>query len=255
MTQYPSTSADATSEPFLLQVSRGHIPGHTHINKFGANEVIATDTTEDVWDGSANYSYPATALMTKVSQTANQAALTGGRIEIQGLDADWNKSTQIALLNAANTTTAVTLVPPLIRCFRMKVLENVISASPIRVHNTAENQDYAIIGIGNNQTLMALYTVPAGHTAYMTNYYGDLVNTGVATPTNATFGLWAADRASGYEFQLKHEKGLPKEGSGFQHFFAPHYKFTEKTDIKITCGVADKDGHAHAGFDLILVEN
>ena len=255
MAQFPSTSADSTSEPFFLQVARGHVPGHSHINKFGSNTEIASDTTEDVWDGSSTYSFPATALMTRMSQTVNQAAMTGGRIEIQGLDANWERSTQITTLNATNTTTAVVLDPPLLRCFRMKVLENVVGDSPIRVHNTAENQDYAIIGIGHNQTLMAIYTVPAGCTAYMTNYFGDLVNTGIATPTNSTFDLWAADRANGFEFQLKHEKGLPKEGSGFQHFFTPPYVFTEKTDIKISCGVEDKDGHVHAGFDLILVEN
>ena len=239
----------------LALAGSGNIPGVSHINKFGANVDIASDTTEDVWDGGGTYSYPTLPLMTKLSQTANQAAMVGAEIEVQGLDANWDLIVQTKALNASNTTTPVTLDTPLLRAFRMKVLANVVGDSPIRLHNDAEDVDYAIISIGNNQTLMALYTVPFGKTAYLTNYYGGLVNTGVATPTNAQFDLWAADRVNNYEFQLKHEVGLPKEGPGFQHDFNPYVVFAEKTDIKISCGVEDKDGHAHAGFDIILIDN
>ena len=144
-----------------LEAASGNNTGMTSVNKFGRNSAVDIDVQEEIWDGSIAYSFPATALMTSISQTADQATLRGGTIEIQGLDANWDLVVQTATLDASDTTTVVTLTTPLIRCFRMRVLENVVTTSPIRVHNAGETVDYAIISVGNNQTLMAIYTVPA----------------------------------------------------------------------------------------------
>ena len=251
-----SKSTEA-SLPFDLAVPMGVIPGYSSVNKFGANASSAAGVVEEVWDGSAAYVYPATALMVKMSQTADQELMRGANIEIQGLDANWEAVTQIKALDGTLTTTPVVLDTPLIRCFRMKVLANVVSDSPIRIHNTGESQDYAIIGVGNNQTLMALYTIPAGKTAYMTCYYGDVVEdvNAAQDPDSTDFELWAADRHNGYEFQLKHSRAIPKGNSGFRHCFKPYYKFTQKTDLKITSLCIARAGALHAGFDLILVNN
>ncbi len=145
---------------FMLEVAKGNITGTTGLNKFGRNTAVASGGTEEIWDGSAAYVWPATALMTKISQTTDQAAMQGEDVMIEGLDASWDFVTQIATLNGSDTITPVTLATPLIRCFRMEVQADVVTTSPIRVHNTGESQDYAIIGTGNNQTLMAIYTVP-----------------------------------------------------------------------------------------------
>jgi len=238
----------------MLEIPAGNITGESAINKFGSNDEIVDETKEEVWDGSATYVFPATALMTSISQTADQEAMRGATIELQGLDANWDAVTQTAVLGNP-TTTVVTLTTPMIRCFRMKVLANVVSDSPIRCHNAGETQDYAIIGIGNNQTLMAVYTVPNGKTAYMTSYYGDYVRDSVKDPDSVLFQLWFADRDNSYAFQLKHEKGIPKQAPGFQHKFKPYYKATQKTDIIITATPDGADAHVHAGFDIILRDN
>jgi hypothetical protein len=240
-------------EDFKLQLSRGQILGHSHVNKFGRNTNIAIGVEEEIWDGSAAYSYPETALMTSISQTADQAAMQGQTIEIQGLDADWAAVTQNATLDGSDTTTVVALTTPLIRCFRMKVLANVVSDSPIRVHNAGETQDYAIISIGANQTQMAIYTVPVSRTAYMTCYYAH-VNPGTnLDPTSMPIRLWARDNGNGYAPQLKHVVG--QVSSGFQHFFEPYPAFTEKTDIYMTAQPVGKAADVTAGFDLVVVEN
>jgi len=146
----------------------------------------------------------------------------------------------------------------MIRIFRMKVLADVVSSSDIRCHNAGETIDYAVIQAGNNQTLMAIYTVPNGKTAYMTSYYADNVPTATKKPDSVEFQLWVADRDNSYEFQLKHEKAIPISGVGFQHYFKPYFKITQKSDIRISADVVGgtgDDGHPHAGFDLILVNN
>ena len=234
-----------------LEAASGNNTGMTSVNKFGRNSAVDIGVQETIWDGSNAYSFPATALMTSISQTADQAALNGGTIEIQGLDANWDLVVQTATLGTPSTT-VVTLTTPLIRCFRMKVLENVVTTSPIRVHNAGETVDYAIIGIGNNQTLMAIYTVPAGKTAYMTSYYAT-VNPGTnLNPTSNPIRLWVQDNANGYAPQIKHVLGLVD--GNFQHYFNPYFRVTEKSDIYITATPVGKAADVSAGFDLIVVD-
>jgi len=239
---------------YALEVSRGNVTGVTWVNKFGRNENIASGATEEIWDGSAVYVFPATALMTSISQTTDQAAMRGATIEVQGLDANYALTLQNATLDASDTTTVVTLTTALIRCFRMKVLADVVSTSTIRVHNAGETVDYAIIGTGYNQTLMAIYTVPAGKTAYMPNYYAHHNPATNLDPTSNPVRLWARDNANSYESQIKHVVGLPTNG-GFQHFFEAYPKFTEKTDIYMTASPVGKAADVSAGFDLYLIDN
>ena len=241
--------------PYFVDIAEGNVADHHPVNKFGRNPDVPA-TFEDIWDGSAAYVFPATALITSMSQTTNQAAMAGKTIEIQGLDASWDAVTQEVALDGTNTTTAVTLTTALIRVFRMKVLADVVADSPIRVHNTGETQDYAIIDTGNNQTLMAIYTVPNGKTAYMSNYYASMNPATNKDPSSMQIRLWARDNDNTYESQLKHTKGLDADAtSQFPHWFSPYTKFTQKTDIYIDGTTVGKAADISAGFDLFLVDN
>jgi hypothetical protein len=240
--------------PYALEVSKNAVQGVSVVNKFGRNTDVAGSGTEEIWDGSAAYVYPATALMTSISQTTNQAAMLGATIEIQGLDANWNQITQTKALDGTNTTTVVTLDTPLLRVFRMKVLTNVVGDSPIRLHNAGETQDYAVISTGFNQTQMAIFTTPANTSAYVTTYYAAHNPTTGQTFTSNAINLWARDNANGYEKQLKHNFGVPEDGH-FQHFFEPYYRFGEKTDIFITSSPVGAAADISAGFDLYLVNS
>ena len=190
-----------------LLIARGLIEGTSQVNKFGEAPTVTAGTTADVWDGATTYAFPATATITHIRQATDQVATdAGAAIEVEGLDANWLQVTQTALLDATNTTTEVELTTPLLRVFRMKVNANVVAAADIwcgatgMVAGTAKS----IIQTGNNQTLMAIYAVPAGKTAYMTQYYADNVPSGSRQPDSVEFKLWMADRGKSYEFQLKH---------------------------------------------------
>ena len=248
-----------TGDP-SLDIPTGLYDTTFSVNKFGGGFESAADTTTDVWDSGATvpvYPYPATALITKLGQTADQVAMRGQNIEIQGLDANWDLVVQIKALDATDTSTLVDLATPLIRVFRKKVLANVVADSDIFTEDTALANLYSIISAGNNQTLMALYTVPNGYTAYMTNYYISVVNEKGAnkTPVGTDVRVWASDRDNSYEFQLKHAMSLAQNSDRPRHDFNPYYKFGQKTDIKITTYCISEPGWVYAGFDLIVVEN
>jgi hypothetical protein len=243
---------------YYLEISKGNIPGTTKINKFGLNENVIADTEEDVWTGGGTYPWPATALMTHTSQTVDQVAMRGEEIEWSGLDANWDEIDVLVTLDATNTTTPVALSTPMLRCHRGDANSNVVGDSPIRLHNAAETVDYAIIDTGNNQTTMALYTVPRGKTAYLTQYYVSVVDAVLKSPKSTRFKLWSADRLKNYEFQLKGVIGVPQGGDAV---IIPAYppaggnSASEMTDIKMTAFCTSEPGEVAAGFDLILVDN
>jgi len=239
----------------MLEIPKGNIADTSSVNKFGANLEVASNTHEDVWDGGGTYNFPLTALITSLSQKVDQATLRGANIEIQGLDANWDLIVQTIPLNATSTTTIETLTTPLIRIFRAKIQANVIGAEIISVHNAGNTIDYAQITPTNNQTLMAIYTVPRGYTAYMTKYYADVVESTGKEPKSTEFHLLVADRKNNYEFQIKNARGIAKASSGFTHTFAPYQKITEQSDIKVQAYCDSEAGHVHSGFDLILVKN
>lgn len=239
---------------YSIYAASGADSNVTAINKFGRNSAVANGGTEEIWDGSAAYVWPTTAVITKVSQTSDQAAMQGELVEVQGLDANWNEVTQNVTLNASDTTTPVTLSTALIRIFRMRVLANVVIDSTIRAHNTAESQDYAVISVGENQTQMAIYTIPADKVGYVTNYYAHHNPVTGQQFTSNPIRLWARDNANSYEKQLKHVVGIAEDGF-FQHTFNPYIKFTEKTDIFITSSPVSGAADISAGFDLILTND
>ena len=257
---FPVNLTKASSD-FMLDVAMGNITGYSCVNKFGENPDIAVGTTEDVWDGGGTYTFETTAAITHIRSAVDSATTQGMTIEVQGLNATWDLVVQTKDLDGSNSTTEVLLDTPLRRVFRMKVLEDSVADQDIwagddDMATVAEAR--AIIQAGNNQTLMAIYTVPNGKTAYMTQYYVDNVPTATKIPDSIEFKLWVADRDNGYEFQLKHSRGLPHSGDGVEQQFRPYLKITQKSDIKISASVvggANDDGHPHAGFDLILVDN
>jgi hypothetical protein len=202
--------------------------------------------------GGATFSGGVFEVITKLSQTTNQAAMVGATIEIMGLDVNWDKVTQTKALDGSDTTTAVTLDTPLIRVNRMRVFADVVADSPIRAHNTAESEDYAIISIGKNQTLMAIYTTARNEVGYITNYYYSYIRDSVKDPDSVAYGLWLADRGNGYAFQIKNEQGLPKLTTATPHPFRPYLEVGEKTDIKVTSLAEAAAANVQGGFDLIL---
>jgi len=243
---------------FDLEVSKGNVAGHGKVNKFGVNEDVSANTREDVWTGGGDYPYPATALITSMSQTTDQVAMRGAEIEWQGLDANWEEVVNIINLDASDTTTVITLATPMIRVFRGEVNANVVNDSPIRCHNAGETVDYGIIDTGTNQTTMAMYTVPAGKTAYLKNYYASSVESTGKEPKSTLFALWTADRLKNYEFQLKSIIGIPKAGGLAQMPFEPPTGgniMSERTDIKITAKPTDEAASVAAGFNLVIIDN
>lgn len=249
----------------ILRIANGEQTGASKINKFGAAPDFDTGDGEvTVWDGAEdatawelmNYVYSTTADIDSIS--SDNAGDTQD-IEIQGLDTNGALTTQTITLQGQ---TRVPLTTNLKRVFRAKNVGSTDLAGHVFVYvngtltggipNT--NADIrAIIHPENNQTEMAIYTVPAGKKAYICGFYGSTA--GAVKSSNYILRLKA--RPDGQVFQLKH-KLVVTETSPYMHKYCMYNgPFTAGTDIEMTVQTTATGVTAAnfiAGMDIVLVD-
>lgn len=239
-----------------FEVARGNISGYSSVLKFGRNIDVDTGSVEDIWDGGDSWTAPTIAQAhnvrsTNACDTGTTGSGAGARtVELQGLDASYLAQSETVTLNG---TTNVVTSNSYLRIFRMIVRTagsdginhgNITACAPTDDTLTAQ------ISASFNQTLMAIYTVAASTTAYMTHYYASMnrsVTTGAAN-------IFLKVMPSNETLQTKHVLGLVGPGTSyFRHKFEPPLKITEKSDIRIQADVSANNTDVSAGFDMILV--
>ena len=230
--------------PYYLQVSRGLVDGHERVFKFGYNGEIQ-DVEETIWDTGGIYAYPSTALaMTATS--ASGATDSGVQITIQGLDASYNEVSEEVTLNASGTATTTQTYLRVYRAF--------ISGSTAAVGNVVISNGgttYALISAAEQQSLMALWTVPAGYTAYLFQ----LDVTAFTEQNNKVATIRMVTR----EFN-----GVFRTQNKFDAFAGPFHQdiqapqpIPEKTDIEFraVASSSNADLKVSATFDIVYIEN
>jgi hypothetical protein len=246
-----------------LAIAAGDVVDHSFVHKFGeAPDFDTTDGYVTIWDGAndgeANimtYTYSTTA---DIDRVISSSAADTQDVEIQGLDTNYDMVTQTITLNGQ---TAVALTTSLIRVFRVKNVGTTDIAGRVSVYvNTTTTGGIpdtpanvrAIVNDGNNQTLMAVFTIPAGYTGYMRDWYASTAG-GV---TNATHVIRLFARPFGQVFQLKHVSSITTTGTSYiQHKYEEPEVFSEKTDIEMKANTDVNASAVATGFDIVLVKN
>ena len=220
-----------------IPIASGAVTGHSHINKFGYSDAIANLST--IWDGSNVYTYSTSAGAVTVESSSSSD--DGAVIEVQGLDGDYNLVVQDITIDGTGATN-------LIRIFRARVKTPAGSqTSNVGIISVKIATDLrAKILAGKGQTLMAVYTIPAGKTGYLLN-----LTTSVDKATAGTYRLTAREIEDG-GFQIKGQ--FASFGTPLDHNYPIPLVFTEKTDIEIQAEAGNACGGG-ATFDLILVDN
>lgn len=245
---------------FMLEIASGRLTGYASMNKFGRDPALGSGATNAVWDGSTTYTWPTSASITHIWSAVDSATTRAVVVEIKGLDTNWDLKTQTVTTDATNSTTAVALTTPLRRVFRMQVLDASAMDQALRVGPVSKANFQAQISNPYNQTLMAIYTVPANKTAYMTQYYIDCNKVSGGGDPELLGQLWVRDNSNGYAPWIKHVIGTDSDAtSHIAHKFKPYFPIPEKTDIWIEAteitGVGGVVADVSAGFDLILEDN
>lgn len=249
-----------------LVIAKGDVVGTDFIHKFGnAPNFDTGDNSVNVWDGadSANidqmvYIYSSTDDIDSISSSNDTDTQD---IEIQGLDINYALVVQTITLTGQ---TRKALDTDLIRVFRMKNVGTTDNAGHVYCYVDSEigsgvptdsTKVRAVMQPANNQTLMALFTIPAGKTGYMRDWYASTA--GGSRDSNYIIDLFA--RPFGQVFQIKHKASINEAGTSYiQHVYEEPEVFTEKTDIHIKAQItatAITGASVSGGFDIVLIDN
>lgn len=247
-----------------LAIAKGDVVDTTFIHKFGdAPAFDIVDGYVTVWDGadkalsaSPSYVYSNAADIGSLSSTA---AGDNQLIQVQGLDANYDLLIQEIQLNGQTT---VTLPTPLIRVFRMKNVGTTDISGQVYCYVNGSavsggepddpNATRSIINDGNNQTLFAAFTIPAGYTGYMRDWYASAS----AAKRTSVHQLQLVARPLGQVFQMKHKSSISIDGTSYiQHKYEEPEVFAEKTDLEMRANTDENDAGVSAGFDIVLIKN
>lgn len=252
-----SITRTGKNEPFELQVSRGQISWHKTLFKFGNNADI-NGSLETIWSHGGLYSYPPSAtVMTVSSSSADDASAgTGARtVAVYGLDSNYNEIDEIVSLNGQ---TAVNTTKSYLRVFRLFVVtagSGNTAAGTIYVGTGTVTAGvpanvYAEIAIGENQTTMALWTVPAGYTAYVTGGTFSAASNNAAQYVLGKFVI----RTPGGVF--RNAADITVNSNVFRYDWEFPLALPEKSDIEARAiALSGSNFYVTAAFELIYIKN
>jgi len=238
-----------------LMVSMGQLKGFSSIDKFGENPDIDTGSTpEDIWEGGGLYNWDDFGTAPIVSLISDDADDAGKVIEVSGLDINGFNVVQEVELDGTNR---VILQTPLWRVYRMQNMASTNLEGMVYCYvgtggipSTANTR--AIIDNGNNQTLMALYTIPLGYVGFLVR--GELGVSRNQTNGNARCAYYS--RRCGKAFTIKKRVDLVNQGSSiYQDARSFPDVIPALTDIRLAVeSVSANNMGVFGTFDIMLVE-
>lgn len=266
MGQYDLNKVNA-SDIYDHDLAAGRIAGMTHTFKFGYADALPNGTKATVWDGNNLYTYPPNAgLAMAVASSSVEDLLTTGdgawKISIEGLDANFLLKTVIVDLNGQ---TEVDLPGTWSRIFRAQITEGSVTAPSqpelagnLGTIHIAEQGTFtlgvatlpfAIIIPGNSQTLMAVYTVPAGKRMLIQEV---LVTSQKSNTATIIFDIVARPFGTNGVFQLKDRFLIVQASLTVTH--KTSVVINEKCDFEIR-GLADAANQSASGAFAITLED
>jgi hypothetical protein len=231
-------------ENFNLNVSRGKVRGASMIHKFGAVPEVANASTGTVWDKPTTI-YPWSAFDTAGPITASiaNASDNGKQVLVLGLDENYEEIEELFTLSSASTVAGIVNFKRVFRAF----VTNGSTDNVGDINFTKSGSDVLRITAGKAQTLMAIYTVPAGKTGYL--YQGACSAQAGSDATGNMYVRYFGQQA----FRIGHSFEVSGNAVYDYNFTFP-IQIPEKSDIDVRVTVRTNKGRYTAAFDLLLLE-
>lgn len=237
-------------------IVKGLLPDHTAVNKFGHNSTVG-GSLEEVWDYSAGYEYLADDTFATMYISSDNSADQDMQFTVSGIDSDYNYSSVNVNTDASDGTTFVPLTSGATDNKWWRIFRAINTSDTDQTGNiyiSKDNTDAGGNGIPDTttdiqaqvlaaaqQTLMALWTVPTGKTAYIDSFYA-------STSSDKVTEIWLYVRPFGQVFNVKHVITIAK--GAFSHEWHYPLVVNAKSDIKIMALASGGGGDVSAGFDL-----
>jgi len=236
-------------------ISAGDLTGYSAINKFGRNPNIG-GAPETIWMYGGRYVYltsPST-VYAHSADTDDSVSGTGARtVTIQGLDINYASIEETVTVSSGVASTAQFL--RVFRAFIATAGSTGTNEGDIIISTGAAGTGTVLADIGRvgtgttyglGQTQLALYTIPAHCTGYLTSW-----NIGVGSYNNSvTTSLLSREFNSA--FRTRDIMDVP--GGHHTRNYSVPIRLPAKTDVEII-GIASTGTNISSSFDIILVDN
>lgn len=231
-------------ENFKLNVSRGKVRGASMVHKFGAVPAMSQSTTGTIWDKNDTV-YPWSTFDTAgvITAAIANASDAGKVVTVLGLDNDFNEVSDTFTLSSTATVAGTVSFHRVFRAYISTGANNVGN-----VNFTKGGTDVLRITAGKGQTLMAIYTIPAGKTGYL--YKGVATAQASADGTGNMYVRYWGQSA----FRIGHSFEVAGVGGQYGHDFEFPIRIPEKSDIDVRMTTRSNNGRYTAAFDLLLLE-
>jgi len=159
--------------------------------------------TEDLWDGGGAYTGQPTGAaeaINIVSASASDAAAgTGTRtLRVEGLDANGAYVEETFTLNGTTPVVSASTWTRVFRAFGLTAGSSGTNAGAITIkHNVTTANIFAVIEAGRNQASVCAFTVPAGRTARVTSWGGQVYGLSATAAGEAVLRLKVRPSGSG----------------------------------------------------------
>jgi hypothetical protein len=229
-----------------LGVAKGQFDDITHIHKFGAVPAMSQNTTGTIWDVN-DTAYPWSAFDTAgtLSIPAVNASDNGKSVVLVGLDSDYLELSETVTVSSSGATTTTQSFKRIFRAYITNGSATNVGDIVIQKGGTT----VATIKAGKAQTLMAVYTVPAGKTGYIIK--GTCTCQAGADATGEMFVRYFGEDS----FRVGHSFEVSGTGGEYTYDFGVPFKVPEKSDIDVRCSVRSNNARVTAAFDMILDED
>ena len=247
---------DFSDPEFYTRVGQGLEQKYTYIHKFGENPSIDTATTpEDMWNYTGPYTFSTTSDIDTMSSSSPADLMP---IVVIGQADDGLEITQLVFLNGQNK---VSIPTPFRRVYRMINLSPITISGMVYCYVDSAITDgvpddpttvRALIDDGDNQTQMAIYTVPSNMTGYLVEAYVGLSRVGINSSASLAFSV----RRPGGVFRVQNRIALVSAGST-SWWFSPKIPvgpLLPGTDAKITIEDVTSNNTGVSGAFTILLE-
>ncbi len=234
----------------------GIFGGLDHVAKFGANAALST-SYEDVWDAGGTYDWLTSAITMQLSSAdANDtSAGTGCRtVRVEGLDANYAKQSEDFSLNGQTQVTGTLTFLRVFRAYCLTAGSGDVNAGNIHVSDSGAplasgvpstpTANRAQITAGNGQTLMAIYTVPAGRDAQVISVMIGNDDDSKA----ATFQLMTRDLGGAWRVRWQGTTN----GQPHQEGWSVPFKLKPKTDVRVRAKTDTGAAAGNATFQLSM---
>lgn len=227
----------------MLGVAANHYDGLSHVHKFGAVPAMSQNQTGTIWDvNDTNYPWASFASAGTLSVPAVNASDNGKTIRILGLNASYDEIQEDVTVSSSEATATTN---SFIRVFRAFVTNG--SATNVANINVQKGGTTVLrITAGKGQTLMAIYTVPAGYSAYILK--GAATCQDGADATGDMFVRYFGESA----FRVGHSFEVCGDGGEYMYDFGIPLRIPEKSDIDIRASVRSNNARLTAAFDMLL---